>query len=177
MMDSEPRSYAAFHRQPRISASAFVADSADLIGDVTVGEESSIWFQCVLRGDINGITLGNRTNLQDGSVIHVADRFGTRVGDWVTVGHRAILHACTIEDEVLVGMGAVVMDGAVIGRGSIVAAGSVVTAGTEVPPGSLVMGLPGRVKRSLSEEEREEIRVLAQRYVATTREYLKRGRK
>jgi carbonic anhydrase/acetyltransferase-like protein (isoleucine patch superfamily) len=148
-----------------------------LVGDVILGENSSVWYQCVLRGDINSIRIGSNSNLQDGTIVHVADRFGTVVGDWVTVGHRALLHACTVEDEVLIGMGAIVMDGAVIGRRSIVGAGAVVTGGTIVPPGSLVLGAPGRVTRVLSESEQEDLRNWALRYVATVREYLKRDLK
>jgi carbonic anhydrase/acetyltransferase-like protein (isoleucine patch superfamily) len=147
------------------------------VGDVILGENSSVWYQCVLRGDINSIRIGSNSNLQDGTIVHVADRFGTVVGDWVTVGHRALLHACTVEDEVLIGMGAIVMDGAVIGRRSIVGAGAVVTGGTIVPPGSLVLGAPGRVTRVLSESEQEDLRNWALRYVATVREYLKRDLK
>ncbi len=176
-MDLRPQSYAFLDRSPQVPASAFVAASADLLGDVTVGENSSIWYQCVLRGDINRIQIGANSNVQDGTVVHVADRFGTVVGDWVTVGHRALLHACTVEDEVLIGMGAIVMDGAVIGKRSIVGAGTVVTGGTKIPPGSLVLGAPGKVVRTLREAEQEDIRVWALRYVATVSEYLKRDLK
>jgi carbonic anhydrase/acetyltransferase-like protein (isoleucine patch superfamily) len=173
-MRSRPQSYEFLDRSPQVPDSAFVAGTADLIGDVTLGENASIWYQCVVRGDINRIVIGANSNVQDGTVIHVADRFGTVVGEWVTVGHRALLHACTIEDEVLVGMGAIVMDGAVIGRRSIVGAGAVVTGGTVIPPGSLVLGAPGKVTRPLTETEQETIRVWAERYVATVREYLQR---
>lgn len=177
MKDSVPRSYAAFHSSPSLGEGVYVAPSADLVGDVRVGRESSIWYQCVLRADINRIEIGERTNIQDGTVIHVADQYGTRVGNWVTVGHRAILHACTVEDEALIGMGAIVMDGAVIGARSIVGAAALVTAGMEVPPGSLVIGAPARILRSLAKDEQERVRVWAERYVATTREYLKERRK
>lgn len=176
-MDPRPRSYACLDRSVRVPASAFVAASADLLGEVSLGENSSVWYQCVLRGDINAIRIGANTNLQDGTIVHVADRFGTVVGDWVTVGHRALLHACTVGDEVLVGMGAIIMDGAVIGSRSIVGAGAVVTGGTVVPPGSLVLGAPGKVVRTLGETEQAEIRNWALRYVATVSEYLKRGLK
>jgi carbonic anhydrase/acetyltransferase-like protein (isoleucine patch superfamily) len=176
-MESRPHSYAFLDRAVQVPGSAFVAASADLVGDVILGENSSVWYQCVLRGDINSIRIGSNSNLQDGTIVHVADRFGTVVGDWVTVGHRALLHACTVEDEVLIGMGAIVMDGAVIGRRSIVGAGAVVTGGTIVPPGSLVLGAPGRVTRVLSESEQEDLRNWALRYVATVREYLKRDLK
>ncbi|MBU6303262.1 MAG: gamma carbonic anhydrase family protein [Verrucomicrobia bacterium] len=176
-MEPRPRSYACLDRSVRVPASAFVAASADLLGEVSLGENSSVWYQCVLRGDINSIRIGANTNLQDGTIVHVADRFGTVVGDWVTVGHRALLHACTVGDEVLVGMGAIIMDGAVIGSRSIVGAGAVVTGGTVVPPGSLVLGAPGKVVRTLGETEQAEIRNWALRYVATVSEYLKRGLK
>ncbi len=176
-MAPRPQSYAFLDRSPQVSASAFVAASADVLGDVTVGDQSSIWYQCVLRGDINRIQIGANSNLQDGTIVHVADRFGAVVGDWVTVGHRALLHACTVEDEVLIGMGAIVMDGAVIGTRSIVGAGAVVTGGTLVPPGSLVLGAPGKVVRTLSEAEQADIRNWALRYVATVSEYLKRDLK
>lgn len=176
-MEPRPLSYACLEKAPRIAASAFIAKSADLIGDVAIGEHSSVWYQCVLRGDINRIQIGANSNLQDGTVVHVADRSGTVVGDWVTVGHRALLHACTVENEVLVGMGAIIMDGAVIGERSIVGAGAVVTGGTVIPAGSLVLGAPARVSRSLTESEQGNIRVWALRYVATLSEYLKRDLK
>ena len=174
-MNPVPKSYEFLDRQPRIPDDCFVAPSADVLGDVSLGEQSSVWFQCVIRGDINRITIGSFTNIQDASVIHVADRYPAVIGDWVTVGHKALLHACTVEDEVLIGMGAVVMDGAVIGARSIVGAGALVTPGTEVPPGSLVLGSPARVRRALDEEEQAKIKIWAQRYVATSREYLRRA--
>ncbi len=175
MTRTAPKSYAYLDRQPQIHETCFVARDAVLIGDVTIGRESSVWYQCVLRGDINRIIIGANTNLQDGTVVHLADRYGTEVGDWVTVGHRALLHACKIEDEVLVGMSAVIMDGAVIGKRSIVGAGALVTPETEIPPGSLVLGSPAKVKRTLAEDEQASIKVWAQRYVATSREFLSRG--
>ena len=117
-------------REPSIHPSAFIAPSADIIGDVTIGEESSIWYGCVLRADINRIEIGERSNLQDGSVVHLSDRFGVSVGDDVTIGHKALIHACTVGDGALIGMGAILMDGAVIGASSIVGAGSLVLGGT-----------------------------------------------
>ena len=176
-MHLRPQSYEFLDRSPRVATSAFVAQTADVIGDVEIGENASVWYQCVLRGDINRIVIGANSNVQDGTVIHVADRAGTMVGEWVTVGHRALLHACTIEDEVLIGMGAIVMDGAVVGSRSIVGAGAVVTGGTIVPPGSLVLGAPAKVTRPLTEAEQENIRVWAVRYVATVSEYLQRNLK
>jgi len=175
-MDSRPRSLDYLDREPQIHESAFMARNAVVFGDVSIGEESSIWYNCVIRADINRIVIGNQTNIQDGVIIHVADRFGTVVGDWVTVGHRALLHACTIEDEVLIGMGAIVMDGAVVGARSIIGAGAIVTRGTEIPPGSLVLGAPAYVSRVLTQEEQADLKVMAERYVFTSREYLKRDK-
>src|SRR3954447_15610444 len=151
--------------KPNIHATAFVASGADVIGDVTLEEESSVWFQTVLRGDINRIVIGPRSNVQDGAVVHLADDYGTFVGELVTVGHKAVLHACTIADEVLIGMGAIVLDGAEIGARSIVGAGALVTGGKKIPAGSLVLGSPAKVVRMLSNEEQAGIRVWAERYV------------
>ena len=160
---------------PRIHPTAFTAANATIIGDVTLGEESSVWFQCVLRADIHRIVIGPRSNIQDGSVIHLADAFGTEVGELVTVGHKAILHACKIADEVLVGMGAIVLDGAEIGARSIIGAGAVVTGGKIFPPGSLILGTPAKVVRALTLDEQAGIRTWADRYVTLSREYIARG--
>jgi carbonic anhydrase/acetyltransferase-like protein (isoleucine patch superfamily) len=149
---------------PSIAASAFVAPSADVIGDVELGEESSVWYQCVLRGDIAPIRVGRETNIQDLTMVHVDPGTPCLIGDRVGVGHRAIIHACRIEDECLIGMGAVVLSGAVIGRGSLVAAGAVVTEGMEVPPDSLVVGLPGRVIRRVDERLRQRMRHTVEDY-------------
>ena len=159
---------------PTIDASAFVAPGADLIGDVTLAEESSVWFQTVLRADINRIVIGPRSNIQDGAVIHLADDFGTHVGELVTVGHKAILHACTVGDEVLVGMGAIVLDGAEIGPRSIIGAGALVTGGKKFPGGSLILGSPAKVVRTLSLDEQAGIKVWAEKYVALSRAYRER---
>src|SRR6185436_12860820 len=140
-------------RSPAIHPTAWIAPGADVIGNVTLDEESSVWFQAVLRGDINRIVIGPRSNVQDGAVIHLADDFGTFVGELVTVGHKAILHACTIADEVLIGMGAIVLDGAEIGARSIIGANALITGGKKIPPGSLVLGSPAQVVRTLSLEE------------------------
>ncbi|EDY22101.1 ferripyochelin binding protein [Chthoniobacter flavus Ellin428] len=161
---------------PRIHSTAFVAPGADVIGDVTLEEESSVWFQSVLRGDINRIVIGPRSNIQDGSVVHLADDYGTYVGELVTVGHKAILHACTIGDEVLVGMGAIVLDGAEIGARSIIGAGALVTGGKKIPPGSLVLGSPAKVVRTLTLEEQAGIKVWAEKYVALSKQYRERTR-
>lgn len=141
------------HQQPKLAPSVFVARTADVIGAVSVDEYSSIWFQTVVRADINEILVGRRTNIQDGCVLHVADDYPVRIGDDVTCGHRAVIHACHIGDRVLVGMGAIILDGAEIGSDSIVGAHTLVTKGTKIPPGSLVVGSPGKVIRSLRAEE------------------------
>ena len=138
---------------------------ATLIGDVRVGPHASIWPGCVLRGDINFIEIGEGTNVQDGTVIHLSDDHPVRVGKYVTVGHAAMLHACTIEDECLIGMRATVLDGAVIGRNSIVGAQALVTQGMIVPPGSLVLGVPGKIARVLDAEEQAGIRRWAEKYI------------
>ena len=160
---------------PQIHPSAFVAPGADVIGDVTLAEESSVWYQAVLRGDINRIVIGPRSNVQDGAVVHLADDYGAYVGELVTVGHKAILHACTIADEVLVGMGAIVLDGAEVGARCIIGAGALVTGGKKIPPGSLVLGSPAKVVRTLSLEEQAGIKVWAEKYVELSRAYRERA--
>ena len=135
-------------RRPQLGTGVFIAPSADVLGDVTLGDDSSVWYQAVLRGDINRILVGPRSNIQDGAVVHLADDFPAVIGELVTIGHKAIVHACTIHDEVLVGMGAIILDGAEIGARSIIGAGTLVTGGTKIPPGSLVVGSPGRVRRT-----------------------------
>lgn len=159
---------------PVIHPSSFVASSADLIGRVTLHEESSVWYHTTLRGDINEIVIGARSNIQDNVVVHLADEYGCHVGEYVTVGHSAVIHACTIGDEVLVGMGAVILDGAVIGERSIIGAKALVTAGTVIPPGSLVLGSPAKVVRALTKEQQAGIRYWAEKYVRVSREYLAR---
>ena len=156
---------------PTIDPSAFIAPGANVIGNVTLSPESSVWFQTVLRADINRIVIGPRSNIQDGAVIHLADDVGTHVGELVTVGHKAILHACTIGDEVLVGMGAIVLDGAEIGPRSIIGAGALVTGGKKFPEGSLILGSPAKVVRVLSLDEQTGIKVWAEKYVALSRAY------
>jgi len=162
-------------KPPTIHPSAWVAPGATVIGDVTLGEESSVWYGAVLRGDINRIVIGPRSNVQDGSVIHLADDYGVQLGELVTVGHKAILHACTVDNEVLVGMGAIVLDGAEIGARSIVGAGALITGGKVIPPGSLVLGSPAKVVRTLSLEEQAGIRLWADKYVGVSRGFQKRG--
>jgi carbonic anhydrase/acetyltransferase-like protein (isoleucine patch superfamily) len=158
---------------PKIDDSAFVVESAQIIGDVIIGEESSVWFNAVIRGDVNHIQIGNYTNIQDGCVLHVARKTHPLiVGDEVTVGHNVTLHACTIGSRCLIGMGAIVMDGAEIGEHSIVGAGALVTPGTKIPSGSLVLGSPAKVKRELTEDEKRGIRESAANYVGDIENYL-----
>jgi carbonic anhydrase/acetyltransferase-like protein (isoleucine patch superfamily) len=156
---------------PLCHHTSFVAPGAIVLGAVELAEESSIWFTSVLRGDINRIHIGAQSNVQDGSVLHVSDDFACIIGSRVTVGHRAVVHACEVADEVLVGMGAIILDGARIGPRSIIAAGALVTKGMVVPEGSLVMGSPGRVVRVLTPEERQANARLAMKYVEISRRY------
>lgn len=158
---------------PHIPASAYVDPSAQLIGRVRLGERASVWFNCVLRGDINQITIGEESNVQDCSVLHVQDDVPVTIGNRVTLGHNVVAHACTIEDRTLIGMGSVVLDRAVIGTQSIVAAGALVPMGMIVPPRTLVAGVPARVKRDLTDEDVELIDHHWRNYVAYTAEYLK----
>jgi carbonic anhydrase/acetyltransferase-like protein (isoleucine patch superfamily) len=151
--------------QPQIDPTAYVASQAVVIGDVRLAARSSVWPTAVLRGDINFIEIGEGSNIQDGSIVHLADDLPTIVGKLVTVGHRAILHGCTVEDECLIGMGATILDEAIIGKGSIVGAHALVTKGTRIPPGSLVMGMPAKVVRPLHPEEIADIRHWADHYI------------
>jgi len=153
-------------RKPQIAASAYIDPAAVLIGDVTIGADSSVWPGVVIRGDVNFIRIGARTNIQDGSILHVMrDTHPLILGDAVTIGHAAVLHGCTIESRCLIGMGSIILNGAKIGAGSIVAAGTLVPEGADVPPGSLFMGHPGKFRRSLTEEDQASIDAYAQRYV------------
>ncbi len=149
---------------PSIHSDAFIAESAVLIGDVTVGKDSSIWFGVVLRGDINYIKIGERTSIQDNTVVHVDSHLPVDIGDDVTIGHGAIIHGCTIENAVLIGMGAIILDGAKICSGSIVAAGAVVREGEKVPPKTLVAGIPAVPKKKLGEEVIKKIFKHAAKY-------------
>jgi len=157
--------------EPAVSESVWVAGGATLIGRVTIGARSSVWFTTVVRGDGERIDVGDETNLQDGVVIHADPGFPVSVGDRVSVGHRAILHGCTVEDDVLIGMGAVVLNGARIGTGSLIAAGAVVLEGTTVPPRSLVAGVPAKVRRELTDEEVAGVRFNAAGYVLLAETY------
>ena len=151
-------------RKPDIAAAAFVARDAQIIGDVTLGKDSSIFYGAVLRGDIESIHIGEATNVQDGCIIHLADDLGARVGAWCTIGHAAIIHACTVGDECLVGMKAVILDGAEIGDQCLIAAGALVTQRMKIPPRSMVMGTPAKVVRSLNEAEIVALRESAEKY-------------
>jgi carbonic anhydrase/acetyltransferase-like protein (isoleucine patch superfamily) len=160
---------------PRVHPTAFVDDSAQVIGDVEIGEESSVWMLVVIRGDLQRIRIGSRSNLQDGTMIHLTRTQPATIGNSVTVGHAAILHGCTIEDRCLIGMGAILLNGAHIGTESIVAAGTLVVEDMTVPPRSLVMGSPGRVKRALTDREVLDIQGYADRYVGYRLDYMKAG--
>jgi carbonic anhydrase/acetyltransferase-like protein (isoleucine patch superfamily) len=157
--------------EPDVSESAWVAGGATLIGRVTIGARSSVWFTTVVRADGDRIDVGVETNLQDGVVLHADPGFPVSVGDRVSVGHRAILHGCTVDDDVLIGMGAVVLNGAHIGTGCLIAASAVVLEGTVVPPGSLVAGVPAKVRRQLTEQEVAAVRLNAASYVRLAAAY------
>ncbi len=159
-------------RMPKVPASAYIDPDCVIIGDVTIGELSSVWPGVVIRGDVNWIRIGSRTNIQDGSVLHVMkDTHPLVLGDQVTIGHGVILHGCTIESRVLIGMGSILLNGAKIGAGSIIAAGTLVPEGTVVPPGSLFMGHPGKFRRALTDEDQASIEAYAQRYVEYSETY------
>src|SRR5260221_2609616 len=159
--------------RPRLGKEVYIARGATVLGDVTLGDHASVWFNAVLRGDINRIVIGHHSNVQDNAVLHLADDYGCIVGNYVTIGHNAIVHACTVEDEVLVGMGSVILDGAVIGAQSIIGARALVPQGAQIPRGSMVLGVPGKVVRSLSTEERAGIKGWADKYVGVSAYYLK----
>jgi carbonic anhydrase/acetyltransferase-like protein (isoleucine patch superfamily) len=163
-------------RHPRIHATAFVDDSAQVIGEVEIGEESSVWMCVVVRGDVNWIRIGKRTNVQDGSVLHgMLGTHPTILGDNVTVGHGAMVHGCTVEDRCLIGMGVILLNGVSVGTESIVAAGTLLPEGMKVPPRSLVMGSPGKVKRTLTDAEIAGIQGYADRYVGYRVDYMPSG--
>lgn len=158
---------------PRVDPTAYIDASAQVIGDVEIGPRSSVWMNAVLRGDVHWIRIGARTNLQDGTIVHVMNgTHPTTVGNDVTVGHGAVVHGCTVADRVLIGMGAILLNGATVGEDSIVAAGSLLTEGMRVPPRSLVMGAPARVKRALADPEVLSILEYSERYVAYRLDYM-----
>jgi gamma-carbonic anhydrase len=159
-------------RKPQIAASAYIDPQAILIGDIVIGEHASVWPGVVIRGDVNYIRIGSRTNIQDGSVCHVMrDTHPLILGDNVTIGHGVVLHGCTIESRCLIGMGSIILNGAKIGTGSIVAAGTLVPEGTDVAPGSLFMGHPGKFRRALTADDQSSIDDYAQRYVEYKESY------
>lgn len=160
-------------KTPEIAASAYVDASAQVIGDVAVGERSSIWCNVSARGDVNSIHIGDETSIQDNTVLHVdyAPEFRLQIGNRVTVGHRVVLHGCTVEDDALIGIGAIVLNGATVGRGSIVAAGALVPEGMEIPANSLAMGVPAKIRRPVSPEECDRFRANVDHYVLAARLY------
>jgi carbonic anhydrase/acetyltransferase-like protein (isoleucine patch superfamily) len=159
-------------KKPALGKDVYLAQGAVVLGDVTLGDYSSVWCNAVLRGDINRIVVGHHTNIQDGAVLHLSDDFPCVVGDYVTIGHSATVHACTVGEGVLVGIGAIILDGAVIGEQSLIGAGALVTPGKKIPPGSLVLGSPAKVVRKLSPKERAYQQTLAEKYVRVAAYYL-----
>ena len=159
-------------RTPRIAGSVYVAPSADIIGSVELEENSSVWFQCVLRGDIEPIRIGANSNIQDGSVVHTMIGAPVTLGEWVTVGHQVTLHGCTIGNNCLIGMGAVLLNRVRVGDGSIVAAGAVVPEDTVIPPRSMYMGVPARLRREVTHQEQAFIRMHAEHYLEYKATYL-----
>ncbi len=157
---------------PEVHSSAFVEESAQVIGDVSIGEEASIWHNAVLRGDVNAIRIGARTNIQDGCVLHGTSALAVVIDHDVTVGHNAVLHGCRIDAHCLIGMGAIILDHAEIGENCIVGAGTVVKEGEKVPPNSLIIGVPGQIKRRLTEKEVYKLRERSQRYVEYKKTYM-----
>ncbi len=162
-------------KSPKLGKGVYVAQGAVVLGDVTLGDYSSVWYHAVLRGDINRIVVGHHANIQDGAVLHLTETLPCVLGNWVTVGHAAVVHACTVGDEVLVGMGAVILDGAVVGAQSLIGARALITQEMQVPPGSLVLGAPAKVVRALTPEERAGLKSWAEHYVGNAAYCLKRG--
>lgn len=160
------------NQTPRLHPTVFVAEGAKIIGDVEIGEAGSVWFNAVIRGDVNYIRIGARTNVQDNAVLHVTSKTAPlNIGSDVTIGHNAVLHGCTIDDCCLIGMGAIILDGARVHKNSIVAAGAMVLEGFDVPEGMLVAGMPAKIKRALSEEEKQFLQQSARNYIAYSKNY------
>ena len=165
------------NKMPSVPATCYVDISAQLIGDVTLGEHASIWMNAVLRGDVSSIRIGHNSNVQDGSVLHgMKNQYNVTVGDWVTVGHAVTLHGCVVEDRCLIGMGSIILNGAVIGAGSIIAAGTLIPEKTIVAPGSLWMGSPGKMRRALTEADQQTILQSARNYLGYTGNYLEQAK-
>lgn len=152
-------------KKPTIGEHVYIASSAVVLGDVTLGDHSSVWYNAVLRGDINRIVVGHHSNIQDNAVLHLADDYACILGNYVTVGHSAIVHACTVGDECLIGMGATILDGATVGEQSLVGANALVKQGMKIPPGSLVLGSPAKVVKQLTPDERQQLKFWATKYV------------
>jgi carbonic anhydrase/acetyltransferase-like protein (isoleucine patch superfamily) len=163
-------------RTPDTTRAAFVAANATVLGDVTLGPRSSVWYGCVLRGDINSIAIGEGSNVQDGTIVHLADDYGVRVGHHTTIGHAAIIHACDIGDECLIGMGATVLDGARIGDRCIVGANALVTQRFVAPAGSMILGAPAKIVRALTDDEQRGLRRWAEKYVEVAKAHAALGR-
>ncbi|HVS52802.1 MAG TPA: gamma carbonic anhydrase family protein [Opitutaceae bacterium] len=161
-------------RTPDVARAAFVAHNATVLGDVTLGANSSVWYGCVLRGDINSIAIGEGSNVQDGTIVHLADDYGVKVGNFTTIGHAAIIHACDIGNECLIGMGATILDGAKIGDRCIVGANALVTQRFVAPPGSMILGAPAKVVRALTEAEQTGLRHWAEKYVEVAKAHAAR---
>ena len=162
-------------RQPTLGRGVYIARTAVVLGDVTLGDFSSVWYGAVLRGDLNRIIIGSGTNIQDNAVVHLADEFPTILGDFVTVGHSAIIHACTVGNECLIGMGCTILDGAVIGNQCLIGANALVTQGMKIPDGSLVLGSPAKIVRQLTLEQRAGLKWWADKYVENSAYCLKHG--
>ncbi len=162
-------------KTPKLGKGVYLARTAAVLGDVMIGAHSSVWYGAVLRGDINRIVVGHHSNIQDNAVLHLAEVLPCILGNWVTVGHGAIVHAAKVGDECLIGMGAVILDGAVIGKQSIIGANALVKQGMKIPPGSLVLGAPAKIVRKLSKEKRSKLKWWAQHYVDNAAYCLKHG--
>lgn len=175
-MDIKERLARHLGRQPDTAQAAFVAPNATVLGDVTLGAQSSVWYGCVVRGDINSIVIGEGTNIQDLTMVHLADDYGVKVGRYCTIGHSAIIHACEIGDECLIGMGATILDGAKIGDRCIVGANALVTQRFVAPPGSMILGAPAKVVRPLTAAEQRDLRGWAEKYIAVAKAHAARGR-
>ena len=172
-MDLEKRLDTFLAQKPKLGKDVYIARGAVVVGDVALGDHSSVWYNAVLRGDINRIVVGQYTNIQDNAVLHLENDLPCVVGDYVTIGHSAIVHACTVGDESLIGMGSVILDGAVIGRQCLIGAKALVTMSTQIPDGSLVLGAPAKVVRALTPDERAQLRPSAEKYAANAAYCLK----